>query len=86
MCSIVVPKEADSPLIVDADRPLACAVASQFLKPIARHPRQVAKRLGRIDCPQFALCWRNKLRRKISRSISGEENRAASFLEAADWH
>src|SRR3954470_9045439 len=45
----LVPAEADPPLVVDPDRPLACPVTLQLLEPIARWRPKVVQILGRIE-------------------------------------
>jgi hypothetical protein len=46
------PPEADTPLVVDADAPLAIACAAELLQTVARRGSKVVERDRRIELPQ----------------------------------
>ena len=50
----VRPTEANPELIVDADTPLALAIATQRLQPVARRGLQVSKGLRQVKLHQLA--------------------------------
>src|SRR3981189_3152380 len=50
----VIPAEADSTLVVDADAPLSFPVAPQFLQPVARRCSKVGDTCRSIEHPKFA--------------------------------
>ena len=51
----VVPSEADAPLVVDANAPLATPFTLQGFQPITRWLSKVGHSRCRIDHPQLAL-------------------------------
>jgi len=58
-CRAVAPDEAHPPLIVDADAPLALAVAFQGFQPVVRRNAQRVNALGgvqHLELPDRHLC------------------------------
>jgi hypothetical protein len=48
-----IPFEADPPLIVDPDAPLACSIPAQLLQMVADRDAQISKISGSIQLLQF---------------------------------
>jgi len=58
------PEEADSELVVDADRVLPDAIAAQRFQPIARRRREIAKLSRIVEHSQLADRAPQEVRRK----------------------
>jgi hypothetical protein len=86
MRSIGLPKEADSPLIVDPNGPLSGSVALQFFQPVAWQLRQITEDFGCRYRSQLAFGRGDQVWRKVPRTLALSENRSAPAFEAANCH
>jgi len=69
----VFPKEADSPLIIDPDAPLARAIAGKQLQLVARRDAKKVERGGAVKLFQFALCQTLHILRQLCRKAAIEQ-------------
>jgi hypothetical protein len=67
------PDEADPPLVVDADAPLALPVALQLLEPIRWRNRQIFKSHGGIQHAEFPDRYLLQIGRKLARPLEAEQ-------------
>ena len=80
----IAPHEADTPLIVDANRVLAVAVAAQGLQAIAGRRAQIIEQDGRIDGQELRSRARLNLRRQTANGVASEDGRGPLVGEASD--
>ena len=83
-CSATVKSKADSPLIVDANTPLAKATPSQGFQPIGRRLSQVLQLNRRTELGQPHHCASQDVWRKTARFACGEQTLGFYIREALD--
>jgi hypothetical protein len=69
----IMPREADAPLVIDADAVLSCAVATKLLKTIGRWSAQVSEGLGVAEHAKFTIGYLLDVVREFSRALTGED-------------
>lgn len=81
---VVLPVEADSPSVIDANRILVCSISFEFLQMIGgRHP-QIIEAAGTVQHPQFAQRRPEKIRRHFTGSLSAEDLLSLFVLKRSD--
>ena len=84
MRAIIPPFKAKPPAIIDADRVLPSAIASQGFKSVSGRRTKISQRLGRIENCQFAPCRLQNIRRETSNHPIGKNRRRALVSKLTD--
>jgi hypothetical protein len=80
----VTPGKADAPLIVDSDAVLPPALASEFLKSVARRDGQIGKRRGAVDDQELPCGGPDNAGWKAARPAALEDGLGVSVGEGLD--
>jgi hypothetical protein len=81
---VVLPNEANPPLVVDADRVLADAIAFQCFEPIAGRHEQITNAFGVVEQTQLPQRFRLNIGGQSAAASTRPDRRSLRIVKADD--